>query len=225
MSAASTAQIRSLGRILTRSQLHAFWWALGIGFLITALGYFVPPFIEVVIGDKEISGTITFFGAPAVAVLITSFVTAIDNSGYTRVFISQGAARNAIAQANLLSLAIIWAIGVVLALVSFLLWNVIPKTERLTSLFGERFTVGNWIAVAGAFAVVLIFGALVATLFQRRHWSKGVATLIVLLVILPNVLAQFPETVSVLTWQGTPWIVAAILGGTYFWMIRGVEVK
>lgn len=222
---ARTSQVRALARLLTGYQLNVLVWAFAIGIAINILAYFIPTFIEIVVGDKEISGRVTFFGAPVMAVAITAFVVAIVNAGYSRLFISQGASRRAVAAGNLVSLAVVWLVVIAVALASMLLWDAIPRPDHFMPLFENPPAAGFAIVLMGALAAVLVLGALIATVFQRWHWLVGVVSLVIMAIVLPNVIAARPVLIDAVTWPGFPWIVAAAFVGLYLWMVRGIEVK
>ena len=216
-----------IGGYLTTSYLWILGWVLVIAIVVNLILQNVPAlFTFEWAQDAEFTtNSLSFIMPPVGAVLITAFVIAIVNAGYTRILIGQGATRSAIAIGNLLAIAAGLAFVVVAAILWRLVENSVPGLVSIESQLDMEIGLREYVWLIGLVAVVLVFGALIATLFQRWHWIVGTALIVLAVIGLPYVMLGTPTILDAFDWVGTPWIVAAVLAALYAWLVRGVEVN
>lgn len=218
-------QARRIAGYIAKDTFTVLVWAIAIGVAINLLVYNLPIVFEFFVNDIGLSSGQWFIAPPVAAVVIVGFTLAIVYSGYSRIFIAQGATRGSIALANALALGVTLGITIIVHAVSMLLERFFPWAVTVESQFDLRFQWTHYVWVIGLIAGVLLFGSLIAATFQRWTWLVGVVGLVLIVFGLPVLAAQLPVLVTIAMWPGTPWIGAALVGALFVWVLRGVEVN
>lgn len=192
VASAGRRQIRRLTRHLSRSLLVTMAVAAAIAIAVVAIGLLLTGNFLSDVNLSDAAGVDTvWLGAPAIAVVIVSFVHQIvAGANFTRVPIANGATRRNLTIAHLLNAAIG---AVVIVAVVLLIYGLELRfgPQLLVALLEEYGTgpVGlAWKAAMiaiGSFAL-LVSGLALGIVFLRFHWAVGVSVLVTFLWIMPG---------------------------------------